>query len=343
MSSPVVVKLGGDALASTERIVAQARRLAAWVRHGPLVAVASARRGVTDHLLGLVREVRAGASGATAIDGHPEADRAVAVGEVVTASLLALALEDLGVPAVSLDAREAGLQSAGKFGHARIRRVNTARIERELSRGILPVITGFQGWRGGRVATLGRGGTESTAVALTVALGGTRCVLVKDASGLRTADPRLVPNSRLIAEAPPSFLTALTDAGSPVVQAEAARLAQEHAVCLEFVTLNDDRPQSVIHDGVSEYGLRAVALQAIGREAVAVSAVGAESGAASGLVERVGTALLEAGVGPLELQSNPRGFRVVVPAREAPLAARIVHAVFVESIDAPALRVRQAS
>jgi len=128
-----------------------------------------------------------------------------------------------------------------------------------------------------------------------------------------------------------------------VVQAEAARLAQEHAVRLEFVTLNDDRPQSVVRDGVSEHGLRAVALQQVSREVVAVSAVGAESGAGSGMVERTGAALLEAGVGPIELHSTPRGFRVVVPAREAPLAARIVHAVFVESIDAPVLRVRQAS
>jgi aspartate kinase len=343
MSQPVVVKLGGDALASTERIVAQARRIAAWVRRGPVVAVASARRGVTDHLLGLVREVRTGAAGATAIDGHAEADRAVSVGEVVTASLLALALEDLGVPAVSLDAREAGLQSAGKFGHARIRRVNTARIERELSRGIVPVVTGFQGWRSGRVATLGRGGTESTAVSLAVALGGSRCVLVKDASGLRTADPRLVPNSRLIPEAPPSFLSALTEAGSPVVQAEAARLAEQHGVRLEFITLNDDRPQSVVREGVPELGLRAVAILPIGRDAAAISAIGAGPVPTPGVVEQTGAALLEAGVGPLELQSTNRGFRVVVPAREAPLAARIVHAVFVESFDAPALRVRQAS
>ncbi|HTO74333.1 MAG TPA: hypothetical protein VMJ30_10940, partial [Gemmatimonadales bacterium] len=251
MSQPVVVKLGGDALATTERIVAQARRLATWARQGPVVAVASARRGVTDHLLGMVREVRLGASGAAAIGGHPEADRALATGEVVTASLLALALEDLGVPAVSLDAREAGLQSTGKPGHARIRRVNSARIERELARGILPVVTGFQGWRGGRINTLGRGGSESTAVALAVTLGSARCVLVKDAAGLRTADPRIVSSSRIVAEAPHAFLTALTEAGSPVVQAEAARLAEQHDVRLEFVTLTDDRPQSVVRGGAS--------------------------------------------------------------------------------------------
>lgn len=342
MSQPVVVKLGGDALASTERIVAQARRLAAWAQSGPLVAVASARRGVTDHLLGLVREVRAGASGAQA-EGHPEADRAVAAGELVTASLLALALEELGVPAVSLDAREAGLQGAGKLGHARIRRVNTARLERELARGVVPVVTGFQGWRSGRVVTLGRGGTDSSAVTITVALNGSRCVLVKDASGLRTADPRVVPTSRLIEEAPHSFLTALTAAGATVVQAEAAQLAERHGVTLEFVTLSDDRPQSVVQPGVSDIALRAVAALGVSRDAVAISAVGHEGTTSSDTLDRIATGLQSAGVGPIQLESTPRGFRAVVPAREATLAARIIHAVFVESIDAPALAVRRAS
>ena len=343
MSQPVVVKLGGDALASTERIVAQARRLALWARSGPVVAVASARRGVTDHLLGLVREVRAGAGAAAAVEGHAEADRAVTTGEVVTASLLALALEDLGVPAVSLDAREAGLAGTGTVGHARIRRVNAARLERELARGVVPVVTGFQGWRGGRVLTLGRGGTDSSAVALSVALGGSRCVLVKEAAGFRTADPRVVPTSRLIDRAPHSFLTALTTAGISVLQAEAAALAERHGVTLEFVTLSDDRPQSIVQAGVADTGLRAVAAQAVGRDAVAISAVGPEGHAADQVLDRIGTALQQGGIGPVQLEATARGVRAVVPAREATLAARIVHAVFVESIDAPALAVRRAS
>jgi aspartate kinase len=343
MSQPVIVKLGGDALASTERIVAQARRLAAWSKAGPVVAVASARRGVTDHLLGLVREVRAGSGGVSTIEGHAEADRAVATGEIVTASLLALALEDLGVPAVSLDAREAGLSGTGRFGHGRIRRVSTGRLERELARGVLPVVTGFQGWRSGRVVTLGRGGTDNTAVALTVALGGGRCVLVKDATGIRTADPRVVPTSQLIEEAPHSFLSALTAAGATVVQSEAAQLAERHGVRLEFVTLNDDLPQSVVRTGAPERGLRAVAALSISRDAMAISAIGEEQTENARFLDRIGAALQETAVGPVQLESTNRGFRAVVPAREATLAARIVHAVFVESIDAPVLAVRRAS
>src|SRR5689334_19452739 len=107
MSAPVVVKLGGDALGTAARIVAQARRLASWCARGPVVAVASARRGVTDQLLSLVDQVRSGAgSEFEPADGFgaAEADRAVAAGEVVASALLALALNRHGVRAVSLDA-----------------------------------------------------------------------------------------------------------------------------------------------------------------------------------------------------------------------------------------------
>ena len=215
---PVVVKLGGDALASPQRIVAQARRLARRAAEGPVLAVASARRGVTDHLLGLAQEVASAAArgaeaGATARRAaRSESDRAVATGEVVSAALLALALNELGVPAVSLDAREAGVVSRGEFGDARIRRVATRRLERLLARGIVPVVTGFQGWQRGRVATLGRGGTDTSAVALTVALGGQSTIFVKEAHGLRTADPKLVPEADRIPAAPHAFLSALTAA-----------------------------------------------------------------------------------------------------------------------------------
>ncbi|MDX2122143.1 MAG: aspartate kinase, partial [Gemmatimonadota bacterium] len=219
MSLALVVKLGGDALASPERIAAEAGRIARLAAAGPVVAVASARRGVTDRLLGLAEEVDSAARrlGDSAAPQRPggctERDRVVASGEVVAASLLALALNRLGVRAVSLDAREAGIAAAGRFGGARIQRVNPRRIAQLLARGVVPVVTGFQGWRRGRVATLHRGGTDASAIAVAAALGSSRVLFVKDAEGLRTADPKLVPESRPIRHAPHHFLTALTAAG----------------------------------------------------------------------------------------------------------------------------------
>ncbi|MEO8031188.1 MAG: hypothetical protein ABI765_10080 [Gemmatimonadota bacterium] len=343
MTQPVVVKLGGDALASAHRIVAQAHRLAAWSQARPIVAVASARRGVTDHLLGLVREIRTGARGTLDPGSHPEADRAIAAGEVVSASLLALALGELGVRAVSLDAREAGLHGSGDFGHGRIRRVNTSRIERELSRGVLPVITGFQGWRGGRVVTLGRGGTDSSAVSLTAALGGTRCVLVKDSPGLRTADPRIVPASRIIAEAPHNFLTALAEAGAKVVQAEAAREAEHQGVVLEFVTLTDDRPQSVVTGDAPDAGLRAIAALAGDGGLVTISAIGPVGSSDAGQLAQLRAALIQGGIAIVSIERTSRGVCATVPAADATSAARIAHAAFIESIDTPLRSIQRAS
>jgi aspartokinase len=109
------------------------------------------------------------------------------------------------------------------------------------------------------------------------------------------------------------------------------------------VTLNDDRPQSVVRTGAAARALRAVAALSLSRDAVAVSAVGDEQTETAQLLDRIGAALQEAGVGPVQLESTSLGLRAVVPAREATMAARIVHAVFVESIDAPVLAVRRAS
>ena len=335
---PVIIKLGGDALASPQRIVAQARRLARRAADGPVLAVASARRGVTDHLLGLAQEVASAAARGTGPattfrDGgrratRAEGDRAVAAGEVVSASLLALALNELGVPAVSLDAREAGVVSRGEFGDARIRQVVPRRLERLLGRGIVPVVTGFQGWQRGRVATLGRGGTDTSAVALTLALGGQRTIFVKEAHGLRTADPKLVPEAYCIPEAPHAFLSALTAAGARVVQAEAAALAEEHGVPLEFWSLEGDAADSVVAEGADPTGLRAVATLSDDRSA----SVTVVTGSALELVheaDKLHAALAAIGVTPGETRTATHGLRFVVPAARVVEATRALHTAFV--------------
>jgi aspartate kinase len=239
VSAPLVVKLGGDALATPERIAAAARHLAARHAAGPVVAVASARRGVTDHLLGLVEQVRdsVAAAGRPGPDGLASADRAVASGEVVSASLLAVALDRLGIAAAAVDAREAGLGSDGHAGRARLTRVRPTCIEALLARGIVPVVAGFQGWHRGRTTTLGRGGSDTTAVALAVALGAEACELVKDAPGLLDADPRLVSSARLLPRVSHRFVTQLAGAGARVMHLPAAALAERAGLTLRFVPL----------------------------------------------------------------------------------------------------------
>ena len=261
MSAPLVVKFGGDALASPERIAIAARRVGLRLEAQPVVAVASARRGVTDHLLGLVELVRTG----TAQEGDDTpalfaaSDRAVAAGEVVAASLLAVALGGLGIKAQVLDAREAGLSSDGQWTRAQLTRVQPARIAKLLQRGVTPVITGFQGWHRGQVTTLGRGGSDTTAVALAAALGAVRCEMVKHTGGLLTADPKLVPEARLIPRASHRFLTALAAAGARVISYRAAALAERERVPLRFTALEGNTSVSDVDINHDDVGATAVA------------------------------------------------------------------------------------
>jgi aspartate kinase len=244
------MKFGGDALATPERIAAAARRAAARRAGRPVVAVASARRGVTDHLLGLVEQVREaiGVGGDSSAPGRAAADRAVASGELVAASLLAVALAELGVPAVVLDAREAGLGSDGRAGSAALTRLRSDRVRHLLDRGVTPVVTGFQGWHRGRITTLGRGGSDITAVALAAALGARACELVKDPGALHTADPRLVPEARPLRCATHRFVAEIALAGARVIHHAAATRAERDAVPLRFSSLHaDGEPSTVVN------------------------------------------------------------------------------------------------
>jgi aspartate kinase len=343
MSSPaaVVVKLGGDALASPERIAAEARRLAQFAEHHPVVAVTSARRGVTDHLLGLVKRVRAAVGGPG--EAHAEADRAVATGEVVTASLLALALNDLGIEALSLDAREAGVRTSGQFGGAHIRAISTRRLKQLLARGVLPVVTGFQGWQHGRVATLRRGGTDTSAVALAIALGGSRTVFVKDADGLRTADPKLIADSLPLADVPHGFLTALTLAGAKVVHPDAARLAEVHRLRLEFYSLADATPATTVRFDASADGLRAVATRVLDGADSQLTAIAGRPADAAQATEPLREALVAAGLEVRDVQPAANGPRFIVPGANAPVATAVLHRAFVQQAREPSTRARRAS
>ncbi len=335
MTPPVVVKLGGDALATPGRIAAQARRLAQWRGEGPLVVVASARRGVTDHLIALVAEVRsalgaAGAGGPASV-AEEEAERALASGEVVSAALLALALNELGVKAVSLDAREAGVLAEGPAGAAWIDRIHAEPTEQLLAAGVIPVITGFQGWKRGRVATLGRGGSDISAVAFGAVLGASAVRFVKDAPGLRTADPKVVPDTVAIREAPHSFLAALTRAGSKVLHADAAELAERHRLPLEFWSLDGDRAETRVHgEARTAVPIRAATFQPGRAHPVTVSVLGVALTDLDHHRSALNTALAATGLGGVTFEAWPHGVRLQAPAPLADEALNILHRVVVQ-------------
>jgi aspartate kinase len=222
--STVVAKYGGSSLATPGHIRDVADRLAEQLEDGARrVVVVSAMGDATDELLSLAREV------ARRPDPR-ELDLLLATGELVSAALLVMALHERGVSAISLTGPQAGISTDGTFGRARITGVEPVRIRDELDQGRLVVVAGFQGATGSEVATLGRGGSDTSAVALAVALGAGRCEIYTDVDGVYSADPRLVPDARLLPEIGFEEMLELAHQGAKVLQTRSVELAWIHGM-----------------------------------------------------------------------------------------------------------------
>jgi aspartate kinase len=224
----LVLKFGGTSLGSAARVRRAARRVAEHLRRGRRVAVVVSAVGHTTDRI--VRRLAA-----LAPDGRPaprEADRALATGEDLSAALLAAALGGLGVAARSLRGGEAGVRVEGGFCGGRIAEVDPRPLRALLAAGIVPVVSGFQGIReDGETVTLGRGGSDTSAVALAATLGA-ECHIVTDVAAVHDRDPRLHADARPIGEIDPLALVVLAEGGAHVVHPEAARLALERHVPL---------------------------------------------------------------------------------------------------------------
>ena len=223
----IVQKFGGSSLADLQRlrraagIAAEARR-----RGNRVVLVVSAAGNSTDELLSLARRILP----------HPprrELDALMATGEQRSAALMAMMLESLGCPARSFSGAQAGIHTDAHFGEAAILRVEPQALRRSLEAGEIAVVAGFQGRSpAGELTTLGRGGSDTTAVALAAALGAERCEIYTDVDGICTADPRLIPSARLLREIDSRDMLLLAEAGSQVLHPGSVRLAMEKEVPL---------------------------------------------------------------------------------------------------------------
>jgi len=222
----VVQKFGGSSLATVDQIRRVADRVARDHRAGHrMVVVVSARGGSTDELLALAAAV----GGGVASQGAREVDQLLATGECASAALLALALRGIGVPAVSLTGAQAGIIATGDHGAGVVERVCPRRLRRVLAAGSIAVVAGFQGiGRAGDVLTLGRGGSDTTAVALAAALGTSRCEIYTDVAGVFTADPRLVERARVYTGLSARVTFELASAGARVLHARCVALAERH-------------------------------------------------------------------------------------------------------------------
>lgn len=221
----VVQKYGGTSVGSPQRIRAVAARLLETQRAGHrVVAVVSAMSGVTDNLIRLAREVSANPA-------SQEMDVLLATGEQTTIALMAMAIEALGGRAVSLTGAQAGIQTDGIHTKARIANITPRQILEFLGEGKICVVAGFQGQtQKGRITTLGRGGSDLTAIAVASALKADRCEIYTDVAGIFTCDPRIVPTARKLPLITYDELLEMASSGSKVMQSRSVEFAKKFGV-----------------------------------------------------------------------------------------------------------------
>jgi aspartate kinase len=239
--SPLIVqKYGGTSVGTAERLRAVARRVVgARERGAKLVVVVSAMGDTTDDLLALASEV---IEGGTPAARHPrETDMLLSAGERISMALLAMAIRESGAEAVSLTGSQAAIITDEAHTSARIREVRADRVREALERGNVVIVAGFQGVSGTReITTLGRGGSDTTAVALAVALKADRCEVYSDVRGVYTADPRRVPSARIVPELSYDEMLELAAAGAQVMHGRAVEIAAKFGLELRLGSAFED-------------------------------------------------------------------------------------------------------
>ncbi len=239
----IVQKFGGTSLADVARIKTVAQRVKQEVDSGNQVAVVlSAMAGVSDELITY-------ASGISSLHDAREYDVVVSTGEQVTSGLLALALQDEGIAARSWQGWQIPIRTDGVHGKARILDIETEELERRLARGEVPVVTGFQGLGpDNRITTLGRGGSDTSAVALAAALKADRCDIHTDVDGVYTTDPRIVARARKLDKITYEEMLEMASAGAKVLQTRAVELAMKRGVRLQVLSSYGDGAGTLVVD-----------------------------------------------------------------------------------------------
>jgi aspartate kinase len=242
----VVQKYGGTSVADAERIRHVAGRVIQRVRAGDqVVVVVSAMGNTTDELVDL----------ALSVSPEPdprELDMLLSTGEQMSIALVAMALKALGQEAIGLTAQQAGIYSKAVYGSGLIARVEAGRVRAELAAGRVPIVAGFQGTTDDQeIVTLGRNASDTTAVALAVAIGANRCESCKDVEGVYTADPRIVPTARKLTDITYEEMLELASQGSKVIHNRAVELASVYKLPLLVLSSMVDAPGTLIH-GESE-------------------------------------------------------------------------------------------
>ena len=235
----IVQKYGGTSVGSVERIQAVAQRISKTVKEGnSVVVVVSAMGKTTNTLVSLAEQI-------SSHPNHREMDMLLSTGEQVSIALLSMALQELGQPAISLTGAQVGIVTEAAHSRARILEINTERMQRHLREGKVLVVAGFQGITSKEeleITTLGRGGSDTTAVALAASLKANCCQIYTDVPGILTTDPRLVPSARLLEEITCDEMLELASLGAKVLHPRAVEIARNYGVPILVLSSWSDEP-----------------------------------------------------------------------------------------------------
>jgi aspartate kinase len=239
----IVQKYGGTSVGSTERIKNVAAKVAKYRARGEqVVVVVSAMSGVTDNLIKLAKDLMP-------LPNEREMDVLLATGEQTTIALTAIALHSLGVPAVSLTGAQAGIVTDGVHTKAKIQNITPKKIHELLDQGNVVAVAGFQGQTiEGQVTTLGRGGSDLTAIALAAALKADLCEIYTDVDGVYTADPRIVPGAKKLEEISYDEMLELASLGAKVMQSRSVEFAKKFGVVFEVRSSLNDHPGTIVKE-----------------------------------------------------------------------------------------------
>jgi aspartate kinase len=241
----VVQKYGGSSVADAEKIENVARRIVGTKEKGnEVVVVVSAMGDTTDELIQLARKINPKPQ-------ERELDVLLSTGEIVSSTLMAMALQNLGHKAVSLSGPQAGIETDTVYSKARIVHIEPKRIVKELEKGNIVIVAGFQGITKDKdITTLGRGGSDTTAVALAAALKAQICQIYTDVEGVFTADPRIVPEAHKLKEIGYEEMLELATLGAKVMHSRAVELGQVYNMPILVASSFNDKPGTIIHGGI---------------------------------------------------------------------------------------------
>jgi aspartate kinase len=287
--SLIVQKYGGTSVGNPERIRNVAARVATHRAKGDqVVVVVSAMSGVTDNLIKLAREIMP-------LPSEREMDMLLATGEQTTIALTAMALHALDVPAVSLTGAQAGIVTDGVHTKAKIQNITPKQVHALLDAGKVVIVAGFQGQTAdGHITTLGRGGSDLTAIALAAALRADLCQIYTDVDGVYTADPRLVPGARKLTEISYDEMLELAGLGARVMQSRSVEFAKKFRVVFEVRSSLNDNPGTIVKeetDTMESVVIRGVSLDK-NQAKITLAAVPDKPGAAARIFRALGDATI---------------------------------------------------